>query len=96
MARPQPTVICSHEDGDIVTEVCAADAVYAVLYCGQPIGLRKHHPDIKYMGYKYAKTMFPNPGHAFGLAKKLNQAHMTTDFTVAVMTMSRTIQEENT
>jgi hypothetical protein len=93
MARPQPTVICSHQDGDIVTEVCAADAVYAVLYRGQPIGLRKHHPDIKYMGYKYAKTMFPNPGHAFGLADRLNYAHNTQDFTVAVMGISRTISQ---
>ena len=93
MARPQPTIICSHEDDGIRTEVCAADAVYAVLYRGQPIGLRKHHPDVKYLGYKYAKTMFPNSGHAFALAKRLNLAHDTTDFTVAIMGISKIISE---
>jgi hypothetical protein len=93
MARPQPTIICSHQDGDILTEVCSADAVYAVLYRGEPIALRKHHPDIKYMGYKYAKTMFPSPGHAFGLAKRLNEAHNTADFTVAIMGIVRTISQ---
>lgn len=93
MARPKPTVICSHEDGDILLEVCSADAVYAVLYRGQPIGLRKQNQELKYLGYKYAKTMFPNPGHAFVLARKLNYAHNTTDFTVAIMTVGRTISE---
>jgi hypothetical protein len=93
MARPQPTVICSHQDGDIITEVCAADAVYAVLYRGQPIGLRRHNPNLNYLGYKYAKSMFPSSGHAYGLAKRLNEAHNTTDFTVAIMGISKTISQ---
>jgi hypothetical protein len=73
--------------------VCAADAVYAVLYRGRPIAIRKHNPDINYMGYKYAKSMFPNSGHAFALANRLNEAHMTTDFTVAIMGTSKTITQ---
>ena len=93
MARPKPRIICSHQDGDIQVEVCSADAVYAVLYRGQPIALRKHNPDLKYLGFKYGKSMFPHPGHAFLLARKLNLAHDTTDFTVAIMTVGRTISE---
>jgi hypothetical protein len=93
MARPQPTVICSHEDGDTVSEICSADAVYAVLYQGQPIKLRRHNPDLMYLGFKYGKTMFPEPGHAFVLARKLNAAYTTQDFTVAVMMVGRTISQ---
>ena len=93
MARPKPNIICSQQDDNILLEVCEADAVYAVLYRGQPIGLRKQNQELKYLGYKYAKTMFPNPGHAFVLARKLNAAYNTTDFTVAIMTVGRTISQ---
>ena len=91
MARPK--LICSHEDGETILEVCEADAVYAVLYRGQPIAIRRHNPNLKYLGYKYAKSMFPSSGHAFGLAKRLNEAHNTTDFTVAIMGISKTISQ---
>lgn len=91
MARPQPTHICSHTAGDIVVEVCEADAVYAVLYQGRPIKIRKHNPAIKYLGMKYSKTAFPEPGHALRLAAKLNEVHNTTDFTVGVMETKRII-----
>jgi hypothetical protein len=91
MARPKPRIICSHTDDTTVTEVCSADAVYAVLYQGEPIKLRRHNPDLMYLGFKYGKTMFPEPGHAFLLARKLNAAYNTQDFTVAIMTVGRTI-----
>jgi hypothetical protein len=93
MARPQPTVICSNDDDGIISEICEADAVYAVLYQGQPIKLRRHNSELMYLGYKYSKTMFPEPGHAFVLARKLNAIHNTDDFTVAVMTVGRTISQ---
>lgn len=89
MSRPKPTLICSHIEGNIEYEICAADAVYAVLYQGRPIKLRKHNPDVKYLGYKYGKSMFPEAGHALRLARKLNAAHNTTDFSVGVMTVGR-------
>ena len=91
MARTKPTLICSHRTGDTQYEVCEADAVYAVLYQGRPIKVRTCNPDIKYLGYKYGKSMFPESGHAINLAQKLNAIHNTEDFTVAVMTQGRTI-----
>lgn len=92
MSRPQPTLICSHSDGDRMIEVCEADAVYAVLYNGRPIKLRACNPNIMYQGYKYAKSMFPEPGHAIRLARKLNQAHNTDAFSVGIMAVSRVLE----
>jgi hypothetical protein len=91
MARTKPTLICSHPAGDMIYEVCEADAVYAVLYQGKPVKVRTHNPNCRYQGYKYAKSMFPESGHAINLAQKLNAIHHTEDFTVAVMAGTRTI-----
>jgi hypothetical protein len=73
-------------------EVCEADAVYAVLYEGRPIKLRSHCPTARYQGYKYAKSMFPEPGHAINLAQKLNQKHNTDAFSVGIMTVKRVLE----
>jgi len=94
MSRPKPIQICSHSDNDLIVEVCEADAVYAVLYQGRPIKLRKHNPDKLFQGIKYSKTTFPEPGHAIRLARKFNETYLTTDFTVSVMTVGRTIYSE--
>ena len=91
MTRPSPTLIVSHAQGDRVVEICSADAVYAVLFQGKPIKVRTHHPAVRYIGYKYTKTMFPETGHAVRLARKLNQIHNTEDFTVAVMNSGRSV-----
>lgn len=94
MARTKPTLICSHRAGDMTFEVCEADAVYAVLYQGRPIKVRTHNPDLRYQGYKYGKSMFPEPGHAIRLAQRLNSIHGTEDFTVAVMQVGRNVNLE--
>jgi hypothetical protein len=91
MSRPQPHIICSHSDNNLIVEVCEADAVYAVLYQGRPIKLRKHNPENRYLGMKYSKTSFPEPGHAVALARRLNAAYNTTDFSVVVMAPGKTI-----
>ena len=92
MARPQPTIICTHADGDRVFEVCEADAVFAVLYNGEPIKVRTHNPDLGYQGYKYGKSMFPEAGHAIRLARKLNEIHTTDAFTVGIMAVKRVLE----
>lgn len=95
MTRPKPTVLLQDvEADDRVLQVCEADALYAVCYCGEPIMI-KTYPDINsnYCGPKYVKTSFPNAGHAFNLADKLNARFKTNEFTVAIMRVSRTIQE---
>jgi len=94
MARPKPTQICSHSDGDLIVEVCTADAVYAVLYKDRPIKLRKLNPDKMFQGVKYSKTTFPEPGHAIALARRLNATYGGSNFTVAIMIVGRTIHAE--
>jgi len=91
MARTKPTVIVTHKQGDISYEVCEADAVFAVLYQGRPLKIRTHNPDIRYLGFKYGKSTFPESGHALRLARKLNEIHNTEDFTVAVMNPGRVL-----
>jgi hypothetical protein len=91
MSRPQPTLIASHQEGDTVVEVCEATAVYAVLFQGRPIKLRTHKPELRYQGYKYSKASFPEPGHAIRLARRLNLAYCTDEFTVSAMTLGREI-----
>lgn len=94
MSRPKPTIICSHSDNNLIVEVCNADAVYAVLYKGQPIKVRKQNPEKLFQGIKYSKTSFPEPGHAMRLARKLNETYNTTEFTVAIMSPGKLIYEE--
>lgn len=92
MARPPPTVICAHDEGETTFEICDADAIYAVLHDGKPVKLRKFKETARYLGFKYGKTAFPEPGHALRLAQKLNQVHDTESFTVAVMVVGRTLK----
>jgi hypothetical protein len=65
-------------EGDRVFEVGEADAVYAVLYQGQPI--------------KDGRASFQEPGHAVRLAKKLNAVHDTDAFTVGIMAVKRVLE----
>jgi hypothetical protein len=96
MSRPKPTILLEHIREDLkATQVCEADAIYAVCYRGKPMALRTigniEVPD--YPGPKYGKTAWPNAGHAFNLAERLNELFNTTDFTVHVMTVGRQIKE---
>jgi hypothetical protein len=91
MARPGPNIICEHTENNKTIQVATADAVYAVLYQGEPIKLRNFNPGIKYIGFKYSKTSFPEPGHAIRLARYLNQVHNTQDFAVGIMSAARII-----
>jgi len=95
MARPMPNVLLRNVDiNDKALEVCEADALYGVLYQGRPIKIRTlQNIELNFIGPKYSKTAFPESGHAFNLADKLNKMFNTDEFTVAIMTVSRTISE---
>ena len=88
MARPEPTVIVTWDDPESFQkiEVCEAEgfSYFAVLYDGKPFLLRKIiNSEVDLPGNrKYPKTVFPSSGHAYGLAKKLNERFNTTKFTV--------------
>lgn len=83
MARPSPQVLCSFTDSAShrVTEVLAADAIYAVTFAGQPINVRHKHALLDLMP-KYRPVAFPNAGHAHNLADKLNTMFKTRGFAV--------------
>jgi hypothetical protein len=95
MSRPKPRVIFQHIDDDMrAYQVCEADAIYAVCYKGAPVKVKTWtNIEIDYPGPKYAKTSFPTSGHAFNLAEKLNQKFNTTDFSVVIMAVGRTLTE---
>lgn len=97
MGRPQPTIILESitEDNEVL-QVCSSDTpdnIYAVVYQGQPINLRnKPNIEIDYPGWKYPKTIFVHPGHAAGLARRLNHRFNTEDFTVAIYRQARLLK----
>jgi len=95
MSRPKPTVLLEHIDNHMrAYQVCEADAIYAVCYKGRPIKIKVHaNIEVPYPGPKYAKTSFPTPGHAFNLAERLNEKFNTSDFSVVMMAVGRTLRE---
>jgi hypothetical protein len=97
MSRPKPTILLEHVREDLkATQICEADAIYAVCYRGNPILMRTLQnvevPD--YPGPKYGKTSWANPGHAFNCAERLNALFNTRDFTVHKMSVGRRLEEE--
>ena len=95
MSRPKPTVLLEHISNDMrAYQVCEADAIFAVCYQGRPIKIKTQaNIEVDYPGPKYAKTSFPSSAHAFNLAERLNQKFDTSDFTVVMMSVGRTISE---
>ena len=96
MSRPRPRVLLESVDNDMRSlQVCEADAIYAVCYKGAPIKVKTQaNIEIAYPGPKYAKTSFPTSGHAFNLAERLNHRFNTSDFSVVMMAVGRTISEQ--
>lgn len=95
MSRPKPTVLLEHvNEEQKATQICESDAIYGVCYRGQPVMVRTiANVEIPYPGPKYAKTSFPNPGHAFNLADRLNKMFNTEEFTVHKMVIGRVLRE---
>ncbi|HDR9164789.1 TPA: hypothetical protein QDB28_005224 [Burkholderia vietnamiensis] len=88
MARPKSTVLmqCKAKRKHYVRQVLEADAVYAVVYEGQPIGLVETCPYLDAPQRKYQRTVFPNKGFALVLARRLNDQFKTDKFEVYKMT----------
>jgi hypothetical protein len=95
MSKPKPRILLESVDDHMRSyQVCEADALFAVCYKGRPIKIKTQtNIEIDYPGPKYAKTAFPTSGHAFNLCERLNQRFNTTDFSVVIMTVGRTISE---
>jgi hypothetical protein len=95
MSRPKPTVLLENIDKKTYKseQVLKAEAIWAVFYNGEPFNLKSANVLTNYPGPKYKKTSFSNPGHAFNLAKKLNEMFNCNDFEVIKLTQGEVITE---
>jgi hypothetical protein len=94
MSRPKPSILMSRVDSKTfkAEQVLAAAAIYAVFLDGQPINLRSINT-VYDTGPKYKKSSFPNPGHAYNLASKLNSTFKTDKFVVMKLIQGVQIDE---
>jgi hypothetical protein len=100
MARPEPKIIKEYfkENSTSVLQVCEVEnnrGIYVVVYRGRPFQYRgKYNIEVEYPGWKYLRTSFPNSGHAFRLADKLNKYFDSTEFEVVEMSYGTTISPD--
>jgi hypothetical protein len=96
MSRPKPNVLLEYTNSATYKceQVLDAEAIWAVFYQNKPFNLKSSNALTSYPGPKYKKTSFSNPGHAFNLAKKLNQMFKTTDFAVVKLTAGEVLSED--
>tara|TARA_B100000927_G_C16424606_1_gene452873 strand:+ start:520 stop:816 length:297 start_codon:yes stop_codon:yes gene_type:complete len=97
MSRPKPNILLEYTNGTTYKceQVLDAEAIWAVFFKNKPFNLKSSNALTSYPGPKYKKTSFSNPGHAFNLAKKLNQMFKTEDFTVVKLTEGETLTNNN-
>ena len=89
MSRPKPKILLKHTNTNTyrTEEILKAEAVYAVVYNGQPINIKTYTDAASDSSSpKYKKTIFPNSGSAHTLATRLNSLFNTDKFTVIEMT----------
>ena len=96
MSRPKPHVLLENVDKKTYKseQVLQAEAIWAVFYKGKPFNLKSANALTNYPGPKYKKVSFSNPGHAFNLAKKLNDLFNTNDFEVFKLTTGEKVDTE--
>lgn len=96
MSRPKPNVLLEYTNSATYKceQVLDAEAIWAVFYQDKPFNLKSSNALTSYPGPKYKKTSFSNPGHAFNLAKKLNQMFKTTDFVVVKLTAGEILSDD--
>lgn len=95
MSRPKPTVLLENINNKTYKseQVLEAEAIWAVFYQGKPFNLKSSNALTNYPGPKYKKTSFSNPGHAYNLAKKLNEMFKTDEFAVYKLTEGEEVFE---
>ena len=96
MSRPKPNVLIEHVDKKTykTEQILQAEAIWAVFYQNEPFNLKSANILTNYPGPKYKKVSFSNPGHAFNLAKKLNEMFKCDDFVVVKLTAGEIVEEE--
>ena len=93
MSRPKPRVLLefTNKKNYKTEQVLEAEAIWAVFYKGKPINRKTTSIVAQRLGPKYKKISFSNSGHAYNLAKKLNNMFNCTDFTVFKLTTGEQI-----
>lgn len=94
MSRPKPKVLLEITNKKTYKsdQILDAEAIWAVFYQGKPFNLKSQNNLGGYMGSKYKKVSFSNPGHAINLAKKLNKQFNTTEFIVVKLTQGEEVK----
>ena len=82
MSRPQQAIITQALHEQYTYEVIESQGLWAILYQGQPVNIRRVDDEKLLPVRKYLKTVYPNPGYAHLAARKLNKMFMTEDFKV--------------
>jgi hypothetical protein len=85
MSRRPPQILLQQMLGTTWKQLTIVESqgLWAVVYQDQPFGYRTEQMGVADLpDRKYPKTVFPNPGHAVNLARKLNRWFETEDFTV--------------
>ena len=95
MARPKPVILMRNTSAKThkTEEILEAEAIYAVFLDGKPISIRLVNSFNNFPGPKYKKMSFPNSGHAFNLANKLNDVFKCDKFSVVKLTQGETVYE---
>ena len=93
MSRPKPKILLEYTNNkNYKTEqILEAEAIWAVFYNGEPFNLKSSNSLTNYPGPKYKKVSFSNPGHAFNLAKKLNDMFKCNSFSVYKLTSGEVV-----
>ena len=96
MSRPKPKILLESINKKTYKseQVLEAEAIWAVFYKDEPFNLKSANVITNYPGPKYKKTSFSNPGHAFNLAKKLNELFNCDDFAVYKLTKGKRLDSE--
>lgn len=83
MSRPKPTVLLEHTDRKYnKQEIIPVEDIFSVFYEDKPITIRTMNIASPVQNLKYKKTSFGSKGHAFNLAKSLNELFKTDKFKV--------------
>jgi hypothetical protein len=83
MSRPSAKIILSHTDRRwTVNEVLESPTLYAVLYNGSAVALRRSSA-VNDAQARYLRTVFPTRAVAEATAKRWNALFRTTGFTVS-------------
>lgn len=92
MSRPKPNIILEDTSKTRyqADQILESNGIWAVYYDNKPINFKTAHLMIA-SASKYRKVSFSNPGHAIGLAERLNKQFSTDKFTVVLLVQGETI-----